>query len=62
MRKSADGDKGEAHGISKEPRSCKRDVHARTTRATWMRESERTGKGRVEGWAKRMYVVLREGA
>lgn len=46
-------DKGETHGISKKPRSCKRNVYVRTTR-----ESERA----VGEAGKRMYVVLREGA
>lgn len=52
-RKSAERDEGETHGISKKPRSCKRNVYVRTTR-----ESERT----VGEAGKRMYVVLREGA
>lgn len=46
-------DKGETHGISKKPRSCKRNEYVRTTR-----ESERA----VGEAGKRMYVVLREGA
>lgn len=43
-RKSAERDKGETHGISKKPRSRKRNVYVRTTR-----ESERAvGRGGQE--------------